>query len=147
MDIDKRSRTELKSYFVKNSIPTERNFADLIDGMLNQQEDGIVELPGEPLSLQATGDQTSLKKVINFYDDFVSTKPAWTLSLHGRTDPGKPDTNRPGWNLSDGDGNGSSRLFVDRNTGTSASTLSVRKHRWTWPVEFGLEAQLRNHSG
>ena len=111
MDINKRSRTELKSYFVKNSIPTEGNFADLIDGMLNQKDDGIVKLPGEPLSLVATGDQTSLKKVINFYDDFVSTKPTWTLSL--RT--GKPDANKPGWNLSDGDGN--SRLFIDSHTG------------------------------
>jgi hypothetical protein len=92
MDIDKRSRAELKSYFVKNSIPNEKNFADLIDGMLNQKEDGMVKLPGEPLSILATGDHMSLKKVINFYDDFVSTKPTWTLSLHGRADPNRTPT-------------------------------------------------------
>jgi hypothetical protein len=123
MDIDRRNRMELKSYFVKNSIPTEKNFADLIDGMLNQKEDGILKLPGEPLSLQAAGDQTSLKKVINFYDDFATAKPAWTLSLKPRIDPGNQA--KPGWNLSDGDGK--SRLFVDRSTGdVGVGTLSPK---------------------
>ena len=36
MDVTTRNRTDLKSYFVKNSVPTESNFAELIDGMLNQ---------------------------------------------------------------------------------------------------------------
>ncbi len=115
MDIDRRNRVELKSYFVKNSIPTEKNFADLIEGMLNQKEDGIVKLPGEPLSLQAAGDQTSLKKLINFYDDFSAAKPAWILSLSPRIDNDKPATAKPGWNLSDGESK--SRLFIDRKTG------------------------------
>lgn len=115
MEIDKRNRMELKSYFVRNSIPTEKNFIDLIDGMLNQKDDGIVKLPGEPLSLQAAGDQTSLKKVINFFDDFATAKPSWTLSLNPRTDPGDQGTAKPGWNL--GDGDGKNRLFIDRNTG------------------------------
>ena len=43
MDIDKRNRTELKAYFVKNAIPTQSNFAELIDAMLNQKDDGIVK--------------------------------------------------------------------------------------------------------
>jgi hypothetical protein len=115
MDIEKRTRTELKSYFLKNSIPTEKNFADLVDGVINQKDDGIVKLPGEPLSLQASGDRSSLKKVINFYEDFASPKPAWTLSLNPRIKPADQATAHPGWNLSDGDG--ASRLFIARSTG------------------------------
>lgn len=115
MDIKKADRTALKSYFVKNAIPTEANFADLVDAVINQKEDGIAKLPGEPLSLQAEGADTSLKKVINFFRSFGDLKPAWTLSLNPRANPGVPGTARPGWSIGDADGN--SRLFLDQATG------------------------------
>ena len=114
--LDKKlDRKALKPFFVKNAIPTQRNFEDLIDGMINQRDDGIVKLPDEPLSLQADGNATSQKKVINFYGSFTDPKPAWTLSLNPYVDPNNPATARPGWNIGDADGN--SRLFIDQNTG------------------------------
>ncbi|MCP4657442.1 MAG: hypothetical protein GY856_18710, partial [bacterium] len=67
MDINKKDRTQLKAYFVKNAVPTESNFADLIDATLNQKDDGIVKPAGDPLSIEAAGDATSQKKAINFY--------------------------------------------------------------------------------
>ena len=115
MEITKRNRTELKSYFVKNGIPTESNFADFIDGMLNQKDDGLVKLAGDPLSIEASGDDTSQKKAINFYQSFADPNPAWTLNLNPRRDPNDPGSARLGFNISDGEG--SSRLFIDRNTG------------------------------
>jgi hypothetical protein len=115
MEINKRDRSELKSYFIKNAIPTESNFAEFIDAVLNQKDDGIVKLPGNPLSIEATGDDTSLKKAINFYQSFTDPKPSWTLSLNPRSDPGKPETARSGFSISDGEGH--SRLFIDRSTG------------------------------
>lgn len=108
MDINnKPNRATLKKYFVKNAIPTESNFAELIDGLINQNDDGIVKLPGEPLSLQADGDDSSQKKAINFYNNFTDAKPAWTLSLNPQT--------TPGWSIGDADGN--SKLFIDQANG------------------------------
>ena len=75
MEIKKRSRAELKSYFVKNAIPTENNFADLIDGALVQRDDGLVKLPGDPLSLEATGDDTSQKPALSLYRSFTDPQP------------------------------------------------------------------------
>jgi hypothetical protein len=131
MDIKKLDRNALKSFFVKNAIPTEGNFKDLIDGMINQKEDGIVKLPDNPLSLQADS-YASSQKVINFYRDFADSKPAWTLSLNPYVDPSEPLTARPGWSIDDADGN--SRLFIDQKTGNvgigtanPASTLNIRK--------------------
>lgn len=115
MDINKRNRTELKSYFVKNAIPTESNFADLIEGALNQKDDGIVKLPGNPLSIEASGDATSLKKSINFYRNFSDANPDWTINLNPRSNPNDAATARLGFNISDSEGN--SRLFIDRATG------------------------------
>ena len=116
MDIkNKLGRSALKAYFVKNAVPTESNFADLIDGMLNP-EDGIVKPPADALSIQAVGDEKTLQKAINFYKNFTDTDATWTLSLNPRADPHKPDTpRRPGWSI--GDAKGTSKLFIDQSNG------------------------------
>ena len=115
MQIGKRSRTELKQYFVKNAIPTESNFAELIDGMLNQRDDGIVKPPNDALSLEATGDDTSQKRALQLYGSFNDPSPTWVLSLNPRQDPANAATARAGFSISDSAGN--SRLFIDRGTG------------------------------
>jgi Chaperone of endosialidase len=116
MDITKKiDRTALKASFGKNAVPTAGNFADLIEGTINQKEDGIAKPAGEPLSVQADGDAASQKKAINFYRNFADPKPAWTLSLNPRVDPNNPSTAKPGWSISDADG--ISRLFIDQATG------------------------------
>jgi hypothetical protein len=40
--MDTQNRRNLKSFFLKNSIPTESNFSDLIDSFINQADDGLV---------------------------------------------------------------------------------------------------------
>ncbi|MGZ5025730.1 MAG: hypothetical protein ACXWE9_01045 [Methylobacter sp.] len=115
MDINKKNRSDLKSYFVKNSIPTESNFAELIDGMLNQKDDGIVKLSGDPLSIEAAGDSTGLQKVINFYAKFQDANPSWSLQLNPRIDPNTPSTAKTGFCVADG--KGAARLFIDQATG------------------------------
>ena len=56
MKIDKTGRDTLKSYFVKNAVPTQGNFEDLINAGLNQRarfglEVGRRDLLGSPSSL------------------------------------------------------------------------------------------------
>ena len=115
LDITQKSRSDLKSYFVRNAIPTEGNFADLIDSLLNQRDDGIVKAGGDPLSIEAAGDEASQKKAVNLYLDFADDKPSWVFSLRPRSDPKKPGTARPGFSISDGDGN--SRLCIRSDNG------------------------------
>ena len=57
MDINEsiKNRSDLKSYFVKNAIPTENHFAELIDSAINQREDGLAKASGAPLSVEAYG--------------------------------------------------------------------------------------------
>jgi len=136
MDVNTRNRAELKSYFVKNSIPTESNFAELVDGMLNQKDDGLVKLPGNPLTIEAAGDSNSEKKVLNIYPSFGDQNPAWTLSLNPRANPNDPATARPGFNISDGEGR--SRLFIDRSTGdVGIGTSSIHNPQgWNKAVDI-----------
>jgi len=114
MDIAKKSRTELKAYFVKNAIPTESNFADLIDAMLNQKEDGLAKTAGNPLSIEATGDASSLRKAINFFESFADANPAWSISLNPRIQPNDATSSNPGFSISDPAG--ANRLFIDRSS-------------------------------
>ncbi|WP_437963923.1 tail fiber domain-containing protein [Sorangium sp. So ce260] len=106
MEINKKSRTELKGYFVKNALPTASNFSDLIDAGLNQKDDGIAKSADQPVQIAAStaGD----KPAIHLYESFATdTKPAWVLSLQADTKKG----------LGIGDGDGNSRLFIDGVTG------------------------------
>ncbi|WP_437805285.1 hypothetical protein [Sorangium sp. So ce1078] len=106
MEINKKSRTELKAYFVKNALPTEGNFRDLIDAGLNQKDDGLVKSADQPVQIAAStaGD----KPAIHLYESFVTdTKPAWVLSLQASGKKG----------LGIGDGAGINRLFIEGATG------------------------------
>src|SRR3954447_24887302 len=117
MNIDdaKKSRATLKSYFVRNAIPTEQQFAQVMDSMLNQRDDGLVKVAGDPLSIEAAGDDTSFKKALNLYNNLADSDPAWTLSLRPRANPADPTSGRQG--LSVNDAAGTSRLAVDAATG------------------------------
>ena len=100
----KRNRTTLKGYFIKGAIPTEANFADLIDSMLTQGDDNIGKLPNDPLRITASGSEENL---LNFYRVQGSAE---TLSWQLKQKPeGKPG-------LSIGDAT-TSRLFIESGTG------------------------------
>jgi hypothetical protein len=70
-----QTRTTLKGYFTKGSIPTENNFADLIDSTLIQTDDGLLTSATAPLSIKAVGADEGL---INFYRVESGQKPNTT---------------------------------------------------------------------
>ena len=115
IDDSKRPRTALKTYFARNAIPTEAQFAQLIDSALNQRDDGVVKNTGDPLSIEASGDPVGLKKAVSFYMSFADADPAWSIALRPRRDPGDPATARPGWSVIDA--GGTARLSIDAANG------------------------------
>jgi hypothetical protein len=111
MAITTKNRKDLKSNFIKNAIPTEQNFADLVDAQVNQVDDGVFKLAGEPFSVvAAAGGQ---KRVLRLYADYPTANPDWLISLNPAQDPANAATNRPGFGIADGAGN--TRLFLDVN--------------------------------
>src|SRR5262245_60911217 len=109
MAITTKNRKDLKTNFVKNAIPTEQNFSDLVDAQLNQADDGVFKLAGEPFSIvAAAGGQ---KRAIRLYGDYPAANPDWFISLNPAQDPANAATNRPGFGITDGAGN--TRLFLD----------------------------------
>jgi hypothetical protein len=106
-----RDRNTLKGFFTKGTIPSQENFADLIDSAINQNDDGISKLPNDPLRIDASGPDGT---VLNFYQNVTDTKPAWALNLISH-DPADLKTAKLGWNVSDGKGN--TRLFIDGSSG------------------------------
>lgn len=107
MDIsNKKNRTELKSFFKKNSIPTESNFADLIDSMLNQKDDLLVKPANQPLSIVADTN----KNALDIYTKIEDPLPTWKLRISDASTPEKP-----GFSLHDKINK--SRLFIHETTG------------------------------
>ena len=131
MNVNTKNRAELKAYFVKNGFPTEGNFADLIDGVLNQRDDGLCKLPDNPLCIAAA--DAEAKRVLELYRSFgEGIGPEWRLSLDPKIDPDDPAGARtPGLDIADGSGR--SRLFLARDSGrvglgttTPEAALDVR---------------------
>jgi len=111
MNINFKTRAELKNFFKKNAIPTASNFADLIDAALNQKDDGLLKPAGEPLSLEAS--IAASKQAIRFYETFVgNTNPSWVVSLV------KPGTNQSAFVLSDAAG--TPRLSIEQTGAVNA---------------------------
>jgi len=162
-------RDQLKSYFRKKAIPTELQFAELIDGTLNQADDGLVKKAGEALGIEAVGDDVSMKKVLRFfYDEAAQTAeaPDFTIGLRAYADKNDLQSGRRGLSITAGDNESS--IFVDYDTGKVGigtvnpqaalhivgdaridGTLTLPTATWT-PIELlaastmlGLEADLQ----
>jgi len=98
-----KSRAELKARFQTNKIPTQDDFANVIESAINLADDGVRKSLGDPLSVKAGG---ATQELLAFYENFEST-PNWKINR-------KPGVN-PGFNIATGDG--TSRLFIDEKTG------------------------------
>src|SRR5262245_14170279 len=111
MNINFKTRAELKNFFKKNAIPTAGNFADFIDAGLNQKDDGFLKPAGEPLSLEAS--LAATKPAIRFYETFVgNTNPSWVVSRV------EPVSQQSAFVLSDA--LGTTRLWIAQNGAVTA---------------------------
>lgn len=100
-----KSRAELKARFQTNKIPTQDDFANVIESAINLADDGVRKSSGDPLSVKVEG---ATQEMLAFYENFESWPiPLWKINR-------KPGTN-PGFNIATGDG--TSRLFIDEKTG------------------------------
>ncbi|RLJ79419.1 tail fiber domain-containing protein [Pedobacter alluvionis] len=100
-----KSRAELKARFQTNKIPTQDDFANVIESAINLADDGVRKSLGDPLSVKAGG---ATQELLAFYESFESwPTPNWKINR-------KPGAN-PGFNIATGDG--TSRLFIDEKTG------------------------------
>ncbi len=115
MEINKKTRTELKSYFKANDKPTEKQFADFIDAGINQAEDSIAKEEGSPLAIQAEGDAVGTQEVLDLYTSFGKNIPNWSLNLNPRIKSDDPSSNQSGLNIKDA--TGESRLFIKSGNG------------------------------
>lgn len=111
MEIKLTDRIQLKEYFKKNKIPKESDFAEFIDASINQREDGIVKTPGDPLSIEATGDVAGVQKLMNFYRKLSDAAPIWSLNASGA----RGDKVVAGLDIASG--SGISNIFIEEGTG------------------------------
>ena len=109
-----KSRQELRSRFVRNAIPTEADFADLIAASLNQADDGVLKLPDQPLGLVR---QKPDQPVLRFFADPAAEGSVWQVQL------GAGD--KPGFGLAAADGK--LALFVDGATGNVGIGVGAKK--------------------
>lgn len=148
MEITKKNRSELKSYFLTNKIPTQKNFEEFIDAGMNQADDGIVKAQGRPLAIQAEGDDSGTQEVLQLYKKLVDNNPSWSINMNPRTDPNNTATGKLGLNISDAAG--LSRLFIkndDGNIGIGTITPVQKLQVQVNNNGLNLPVYLRNTNG
>ncbi len=73
-----QNRETLKSYFRKGQLPTEGNFHDLIDSLINKVDDGMSKTVDDGLMLSPIGES---KKLISFYKTIEDKSPEWRIEV------------------------------------------------------------------
>ncbi len=116
------NRETLKGFFKANCVPTAGQFAFLIDGMLNQKDDGLFRLNDGPLSIKAGGDAKQAQTLLNFLESGQDDSPAWKLQLNLTSG----STVQAGFSISD-EKQGDSRLFIDRTSGNIGMGTTLPK--------------------
>ena len=79
----KQNRGTLKNYFKKGSLPSEKQFGNLIDSMLNIVDDGFEKTAKEGMKLFSMGDY---EKLISFYRQIDVKSPVWSISINQITE-------------------------------------------------------------
>ncbi len=104
----KQNRKTLKNYFGKGNLPTESQFADLIDSALNLLDDRFDHTSEDGFKITTTGDNEGL---FSFYDGDNPQEPLWTMGLEESRDELifrnrniNPETGKPDTTLSLGQG-------------------------------------------
>ena len=165
------NRITLKNFFRKGSVPTETNFADLIDSSINIVEDGIGRSIDDGFRIAPMGYS---KKLLSFYENSQKVKPDWFISLNEGNSKGLSfhesdnDTRlvlKGGGNIGIGISNPTSKLEVKGCIGMDARKgtfkigqvpgdanyggfLNQLQFRWKGEVNnYALQVRTRRHYG
>lgn len=74
-----QNRETLKSYFRRGQLPSEGNFHDLIDSLINKVDDGMSKTVDDGLMLSPIGES---KKLISFYKSIEDKSPEWRVEVN-----------------------------------------------------------------
>jgi hypothetical protein len=69
----RQNRKTLKNYFMQGSLPTEANFADLIDSTLNMEDDGFSRSPEYGVEIKLRG-----RRLMSFFEN-PQKNPDWAI--------------------------------------------------------------------
>jgi hypothetical protein len=123
-----KPRQDLQARFVRNAIPTEQDFRDLIDSPLNQSDDGVFRSSGEPLSVVAANE--TQRRCLRLYWDTPSgaAVPDWLISLNPPQSAAAAGSHQRGLGIADGAGN--TRLFLNAagNLGVGTNQPQEKLH-------------------
>ena len=77
-----QNRATLKGFFRKGQMPSEGNFNDLIESMVNKVDDGMSKTIEDGLMLSPIG---TSQKLISFYKSIEDKNPSWSIDIDSGT--------------------------------------------------------------
>ncbi|MFN9568873.1 MAG: hypothetical protein ACK59G_02855, partial [Cyanobacteriota bacterium] len=128
-----KKRQELRNSFVNNAIPTEKDFADLINASLNLAEDGVLKLADQSLGL--VRQKPAATPVLSFLEE-SATEATWRIQLQS--------AGKAGFALADQ--TNTTRLFLDQTTGNLGLGTSEPTAKLTLSEQTGTAATASSGS-
>lgn len=104
----RRNRKTLKNFFQKGQMPTQENFSDLIDSMVNIVDEGFSKSINQGLEISPIGDS---QKLFSFFKNIEDKSPVWTC-----------ETDKTNNNLSFNNKNGDKILVLDEDKRVGINT-------------------------
>ena len=105
--LEKKTRKELKNFFLKGRIPSQDQFHNFIDSTINLLDDGMYYKSDEGFRMQ----QGSNSRVFSFYKNLEDEYPDWFIATTGEDNEGlnigEPQRSANGLNKD------TSRLFIE----------------------------------
>jgi hypothetical protein len=80
-----KNRTTLKNYFKSGSLPSEDQFEDLIDSMLNMRDEGFEKTADQGFKVA----QLPEGRLISFFEDISIRNPIWSVKIDLKSDDRK----------------------------------------------------------
>ncbi|MCG8472815.1 MAG: hypothetical protein MI742_13315 [Desulfobacterales bacterium] len=105
-----QNRKTLKNYFKTGSLPSEKQFADLIDSVISIVDDGFEKTAEHGLKIAAIGEH---EKLISFFRRMEMVRPDWSMGID-------PETGR--FHLRNGEGKSLLTLTPDGKVGVGCET-------------------------
>lgn len=144
----KQDRPTLKSFFRSGSLPTAKEFGDLIDSTVNQVDDGFAKTDTDGLRLNSVG---SSLKVLSLYQGLGTPKPSWIIE-HGEKDGVlnfRPDEGQDVLKI-DEDAKSSGKTentFPPNMTMTRDGMVGINQEEPEWRFDVGGVARMQGRIG
>lgn len=150
--MNKQDRPTLKAFFRHGALPSEEEYGDLIESVVNIKDDGFSKTDEDGMKLASKGGSL---RIMSMYEGLGASKPSWVFdhgnksdgSLHIRPDTGKASLAKAGSD-EDSDETSDDEMPLPPNlTMTNNGCVGINRDDPAWRLDVGGVTRMEGRTG